>query len=190
MAGTGNDPWFVVYQGRIPGIYPTSEEAEDQVTSYVGVVHSRHDSYEATMQAWREYSDSCGRKQSSYACMAEWQGAPECSMPRDCPAANAGGQAHSGGPQWPSSWSARESLGSRGLNVESSGQWHDELPFSHDTDDVPVNEGSVVPSLIEAALRLQVRVSQLEMERWELLIQVAEKRETIKTLHHRKDGKS
>ncbi|MED6194954.1 hypothetical protein PIB30_033479 [Stylosanthes scabra] len=158
---------YVVFVGRKPGIYSSWQEAEPNVTGYPGNVHRSFRTLEAGVDAWVDWVNRHPNGGGSQRRPVGEAATPVRSHTQShagmalAPMVSHGAVVH-----MPSA-SAEASSSSNGVGAESFGEGKSGLFFNS-------SNGCSLSSLQEAVAALEGRVSQLEVDKWELCLGLAQ----------------
>lgn len=62
--GSTMSGWYVVFKGKVPGIYSRWAECSDQVLNFKGNVHKKYSSYEQALEAFSSTINSISSSQT------------------------------------------------------------------------------------------------------------------------------
>ncbi|MED6118536.1 hypothetical protein PIB30_003752 [Stylosanthes scabra] len=191
---------YVVFVGRNPGIYPSWPLAAMEVIEVSRAVHQRYPTMEEGVQAWVQYFSNGGQRVQSTAEVAgdvapgggTEGGKVDVGMQSEATvgsiflkAFGLGGQAGGG--------AAGKCVKFEGSQPEfgSSSETHVSVsPYLRIGEGFGTQGGGVETSRITGAIEaLEGRVSQLEMDKWELLMQLVRLVEQMSAIMSKGKGK-
>ncbi|MED6109006.1 hypothetical protein PIB30_029615 [Stylosanthes scabra] len=152
---------YVVFVGRNPGIYASWPVAAREVISFNGAIHQRYPTWEAGLETWNAY-----------------HGVQDVDAVNDGNNKGETGNEEAANDGNDEIGTAVEIVAGEAVNREApvapaSSSGHSRASTVTEVDG-PAGDEVELPRVMGAVAALEGRVSQLEVDKWELLLQLAE----------------